>query len=143
MPAHRGAYSTFDRILSCASTALQRRPLRGHLAGGVATSGHANIPVPSSIPSTWVHPLTTCLRPRTPTRWAWQPIWAEIDHNTGVVKLRDIAETFQADVSEGVIQQSLLHFSPQYVGNAPGLPDVVMLTDTGRCLPCAHLPTWN
>ena len=57
---------------------------------------------------------------------------AEIDHNTGVVELaRDIAETFQADVSDGVIQQSLLHFSPQYVGNAPGLPDVVMLTDTG------------
>jgi phenolphthiocerol/phthiocerol/phthiodiolone dimycocerosyl transferase len=57
---------------------------------------------------------------------------AEIDHNTGVVELaRDIAETFQADVSEGVIQQSLLHFSPQYVGNAPGLPDIVMLTDTG------------
>ncbi len=57
---------------------------------------------------------------------------AEIDHNTGVVELaRDIAQTFQADVSDGVIQQSLLHFSPQYVGNAPGLPDVVMLTDTG------------
>ena len=57
---------------------------------------------------------------------------AEIDYNTGVVELaRDISETFQADVSDGVIQQSLLHFSPQYVGNAPGLPDVVMLTDTG------------
>ena len=57
---------------------------------------------------------------------------AEINHNTGVVELaRDIAETFQADVSDGVIQQSLLHFSPQYVGNAPGLPDLVMLTDTG------------
>jgi phenolphthiocerol/phthiocerol/phthiodiolone dimycocerosyl transferase len=57
---------------------------------------------------------------------------AEIDHNTGVVELaRDIAETFQTDVSDGVIQQSLLHFSPQYVGNVPGLPDVVMLTDTG------------
>jgi phenolphthiocerol/phthiocerol/phthiodiolone dimycocerosyl transferase len=57
---------------------------------------------------------------------------AEINHNTGVVELaRDIAETFQADVSDGVIQQSLLHFSPQYVGNAPGLPDLEMLTDTG------------
>jgi phenolphthiocerol/phthiocerol/phthiodiolone dimycocerosyl transferase len=57
---------------------------------------------------------------------------AEIDHNTDVVELaRDIAETFQADVSDGVVQQSLLHFSPQYVGNAPGLPDVVMLTDAG------------
>ena len=53
---------------------------------------------------------------------------AEIDHKTGVVDLaRDIAETFRADLSDGVIQQSLLHFSPQYVGNPPGLPDVVML----------------
>ena len=47
---------------------------------------------------------------------------AEIDHNTGVVDLaRDIAETFRADLSDGVIQQSLLHFGPQYVGNPPGL----------------------
>ncbi|MGE5695641.1 MAG: phthiocerol/phthiodiolone dimycocerosyl transferase family protein [Candidatus Sericytochromatia bacterium] len=66
---------------------------------------------------------------------------AEIDHNTGVVELaRDIAETFQADVSDGVIQQSLLHFSPQYVGNAPGLPDLVMLTDTGPVPPVRTPP---
>ena len=65
---------------------------------------------------------------------------AEIDHKTDVVDLaRDIAETFQSDVSEGVIQQSLLHFSPQYVGNAPGLPDVVMLTDTGP-VPAVRTP---
>ena len=64
---------------------------------------------------------------------------AEIDHNTDVVELaRDIAQTFEADVSDGVIQQSLLHFSPQYVGNAPGLPDVVMLTDTGSVPSRAH-----
>jgi phenolphthiocerol/phthiocerol/phthiodiolone dimycocerosyl transferase len=57
---------------------------------------------------------------------------AEIDDGTGVVALaRDIAETFRADLSDGVIQQSLLHFSPQYIGNPPGLPDVVMLTDNG------------
>jgi hypothetical protein len=57
---------------------------------------------------------------------------AQIDYNTGIVELaRDIAETFQADLADGVIQQSLLHFSPQYVGNPPGLPDVVMFTDNG------------
>lgn len=57
---------------------------------------------------------------------------AEIDHNTKVVELaRDIAETFRTDLADGVIQQSLLHFSPQYVGNPPGLPDLVMLTDNG------------
>jgi phenolphthiocerol/phthiocerol/phthiodiolone dimycocerosyl transferase len=57
---------------------------------------------------------------------------AEIDHNTGVVELaRDITETFSADLADGVIQQSLLHFSPQYVGNPAGLPDIVMFTDNG------------
>jgi hypothetical protein len=66
---------------------------------------------------------------------------AEINHSTGVAELaRDIAETFQADVSDGVVQQSLLHFSPQYVGNAPGLPDVVMLTDTGP-VPTVRTPS--
>ena len=64
---------------------------------------------------------------------------AEIDHNTDVVELaRDIAETFRADLSDGVIQQSLLHFSPQYVGNPPGLPDVVMFTDNGLVAYHAH-----
>jgi phenolphthiocerol/phthiocerol/phthiodiolone dimycocerosyl transferase len=57
---------------------------------------------------------------------------ARIDDDTAIADLaRDIAESFQADVSEGVVQQSLLHFSPQYVGNPPGLPDVVMFTDNG------------
>jgi hypothetical protein len=61
---------------------------------------------------------------------------AEIDRKTRVVDLaRDIAETFRADLSDGVIQQSRLHFSPQYVGNAPGLPDVVLLSDNGLVPP--------
>jgi phenolphthiocerol/phthiocerol/phthiodiolone dimycocerosyl transferase len=38
-----------------------------------------------------------------------------------------------------VIQQSLLHFSPQYVGNTPGLPDVVMFTDNGP-IPTVRTP---
>ena len=61
---------------------------------------------------------------------------AEIDHKTRVVDLaRDIAETFRKDLSDGVIQQSRLHFSPQYVGNPPGLPDVVMHSDNGLVPP--------
>jgi hypothetical protein len=57
---------------------------------------------------------------------------AEIDSKTRVLDLaHDIATTFRADLSEGVIQQSRLHFSPQYVGNAPGLPDVVLYSDNG------------
>jgi hypothetical protein len=66
---------------------------------------------------------------------------AEIDHNTDAVRLaRDIAESFRKDLADGVIQQSLLHFSPQYVGNPPGLPDVVMLTDNG-VVPPVRMPT--
>lgn len=66
---------------------------------------------------------------------------ADIDHNTDVVSLaRDIVETFRADLSNGVIQQSLLHFSPQYVGNPPGLPDIVMLTDNGPVAPMRTPP---
>lgn len=65
---------------------------------------------------------------------------AEIDHNTRVAHLaRDIADAFQADLSDGVIQQSLLHFSPQYVGNPPGLPDIVMFTDNGP-IPAVRTP---
>jgi phenolphthiocerol/phthiocerol/phthiodiolone dimycocerosyl transferase len=66
---------------------------------------------------------------------------AEIDHKTGVIDLaRNIAETFRADISDGVIQQSRLHFSPQYVGNAPGLPDVVLLSDNGLVPPLRTPP---
>jgi len=92
-----------------------------------------------SIPIPYIYPvdLRYILSPPLSATGCTNPLGvatylAEIDHNSDVVMLaRDIADTFQADVSEGVIQQSLLHFSPQYVGNAPGLPDVVMLTDTG------------
>jgi hypothetical protein len=66
---------------------------------------------------------------------------AEIDSKTSVVDLaRDIAETFRSDLSDGVIQQSRLHFSPQYVGNAPGLPDVVLLSDDGLIPPVRTPP---
>lgn len=66
---------------------------------------------------------------------------AEIDHKTGVVDLaRDIAATFRADLSDGVIQQSRLHFSPQYIGSPPGLPDVVMLSDSGLIPPVRTPP---
>ena len=57
---------------------------------------------------------------------------AEIGPDTDVVNLaRDIAATFRADLADGVVQQSLLHFRPQFVGNPPGLPDVVLATDNG------------
>ena len=66
---------------------------------------------------------------------------AEIDRTTKVVDLaRNIAETFRSDLNDGVIQQSRLHFSPQYIGNAPGLPDVVLLSDNGLVPPVPTPP---
>ncbi|HEU4360006.1 MAG TPA: acyltransferase [Mycobacterium sp.] len=66
---------------------------------------------------------------------------AEVDEKSDLVDLaRDIAETFQADLSEGVIQQSRLHFSPQYVGNPPGMPDVVVLSNNGLVPPVRTPP---
>lgn len=66
---------------------------------------------------------------------------AEITPDTDLVDLaRDINDTFRKDIAEGVIQQSFLHFSPQYVGNPPGLPDVVMFTDNGVVPPMPTPP---
>ncbi|WP_018598737.1 hypothetical protein [Mycobacterium sp. 155] len=65
---------------------------------------------------------------------------AEINARTDLIDLaRDIVEAFRADLTEGVIQQSFLHFSQQYQGNPPGLPDVVMATDGGE-LPSVRTP---
>lgn len=58
---------------------------------------------------------------------------ARITPTTTIIDLaRDIADTFQADLSEGVIQQSMLHFNLQYEGALPGLPDVVVSTNIGN-----------
>jgi hypothetical protein len=104
--------------------------------------GSTNIPVP------YIYPvdLRYVLSPPLSSTACTNPIGvatylAEIDHNTDVVSLtRDIAETFRKDLADGVIQQSLLHFSPQYVGNLPGLPDFVMLTDNGPMAPMRTPP---
>jgi hypothetical protein len=57
---------------------------------------------------------------------------AHISSDTDIADLAaDIIETFRDDLSEGVIQQSLLHFNLQYGGTPPGLPDVVMVTEGG------------
>jgi phenolphthiocerol/phthiocerol/phthiodiolone dimycocerosyl transferase len=104
--------------------------------------GRTNVPVPYIYPVDLRYVLspplsaTACTNPLGVATYL-----AEIDHTTDVVSLaRDIVDTYRADLSDGVIQQSLLHFSPQYVGNPPGLPDVVMLTDSGLVPPVRTPP---
>jgi hypothetical protein len=92
-----------------------------------------------SIPIPYIYPvdLRYLLSPPVAATASTNPLGvaaylAEINSDTDIVELAgDIAQNFREDLSEGVIQQSLLHFSPQYVGNPPGLPDVVMCTDGG------------
>ncbi|MGQ9349614.1 phthiocerol/phthiodiolone dimycocerosyl transferase [Mycolicibacterium gilvum] len=101
-----------------------------------------NIPVP------YVYPvdLRYLLSPPVSATECTNPVGiatylAEISPDTDVVDLaRDINDTFKADIADGVIQQSFLHFSPQYVGNPPGLPDVVMFTDNGIVPPMRMPP---
>ncbi|MGE2735124.1 phthiocerol/phthiodiolone dimycocerosyl transferase [Mycolicibacterium vaccae] len=101
-----------------------------------------NIPVP------YVYPvdLRYLLSPPVSATESTNPVGiatylAEIESNTDVAELaRDINDTYKKDIAEGVIQQSFLHFSPQYVGNPPGLPDVVMFTDNGIVPPLRTPP---
>lgn len=66
---------------------------------------------------------------------------AEIGPDTDVLDLaRDIMEAFRADLADGVIQQSFLHFGLEYQGNPPGLPDIVMATDGGELPPLRTPP---
>lgn len=61
---------------------------------------------------------------------------AEIRTDTDLVELaRGIVESFRNDLSDGVIQQSAMHFNLQYQGTPAGLPPVVLCTDTGTIPP--------
>jgi len=112
------------------------------LMGEWEIRGKLNIPVPFL----YTVDLRYFLSPPVSATGCTNPIGlgtylAEINHKTVLVDLaRDIAGTFRADLDEGVIQQSRLHFSPQYVGNAPGMPDVVLLSDNGLVPPVRTPP---
>ena len=67
-------------------------------------------------------------------------IWLRSTTRHVIDLARDIAETFRADLDDGVIERSGLHFKPQYVGNAPGMPDVVLLSDNGLVPPVRRPP---
>ncbi|HET9875177.1 MAG TPA: acyltransferase [Mycobacterium sp.] len=104
--------------------------------------GRSNIP----IPYIYTVDLRYFLSPPVSATGCTNPIGlavylAELDRNTTVVDLaRNVAETFQADLSDGLIQQSRLHFSPQYGGNAPGLPDIVLFSNNGLVPPVRTPP---
>ncbi len=112
------------------------------LIGEWEVRGKLNIPVPFI----YTVDLRYFLSPPVSATGCTNPVGlgtylAEINDKTTVVDLaRDIAATFKADLDEGVIQQSRLHFSPQYVGNAPGMPDVVLLSDNGLVPPVRTPP---
>ncbi|MGB8390745.1 phthiocerol/phthiodiolone dimycocerosyl transferase family protein [Mycobacterium sp.] len=65
---------------------------------------------------------------------------AEIKPNTDIVDLAtDIVEAYRADLSEGVVQQSLLHYNLHYAGSPAGLPEPVMASHMGA-LPGLRTP---
>jgi hypothetical protein len=65
---------------------------------------------------------------------------AEITAETDIIELaRNIVTSFRADLSDGIIQQSVLHFSLQYQGSPPGLPPMVLCTDAGP-IPAVQTP---
>ena len=101
-----------------------------------------NVPIPYTYPVD----LRFFLTPPVGATDATNPIGmamylAEIRSDTDVIELaREIAEAFRTDLAEGVIQQSFLHFGQHYEGNPPGLPDVVMATDSGDIPPLRTPP---
>jgi hypothetical protein len=90
------------------------------------------------IPYVYVVDLRSLLEPPVSPMGATNPLGmatylAAIKPNTTLVDLaRDVAETFRVDMSDGVIQQSMLHFKPQYDEGQRGLPDVVSSTNLGK-----------
>ncbi len=96
------------------------------------------------IPYVYVVDLRMLLDPPIAAMEATDPLGmatylAHIDPNTTLVDLaRDIADSLATDLSDGVVQTSMLHFKPQYDDGPRGLPDVVSSTNLGRTPP---LPT--
>jgi phenolphthiocerol/phthiocerol/phthiodiolone dimycocerosyl transferase len=65
---------------------------------------------------------------------------AEIGPDTDMVGLaHSIVASFRADLSDGVIQQSVLHFDLPYLGIPPGLPPMVFCSDAGP-IPAVRTP---
>lgn len=69
---------------------------------------------------------------------------AEIGPNTDIVDLAsDIVATLRADLANGVIQQSGLHFGTAFEGTPPGLPPLVFCTDATSFPTMRTPPAWR
>jgi hypothetical protein len=90
------------------------------------------------IPYVYVIDLRTLLDPAVGAMEATDPLGmatylAHINSKSQLVDLaRDIAASLATDLSDGVVQTSMLHFKPQYDDGPRGLPDVVSSTNLGR-----------
>ncbi|OIN77962.1 phthiocerol/phthiodiolone dimycocerosyl transferase [Mycobacterium malmoense] len=99
------------------------------------------------VPVPYIYPvdLRYLLSPPVSTTGSTLPVGvatylAEIGPETDLVDLaRGIVDAFRADLSDGVIQQSPLHFNLQYQGTPRGLPPIVLCTDTGS-IPALRTP---
>jgi phenolphthiocerol/phthiocerol/phthiodiolone dimycocerosyl transferase len=99
------------------------------------------------VPIPYIYPvdLRYLLSPPVSTTGSTLPLGvatylAEIGPHTDLVDLaRGIVDAFRTDLSDGVIQQSALHFNLQYEGTPPGLPPPVLCTDTG-VIPALRTP---
>jgi hypothetical protein len=106
------------------------------------------------IPYVYVVDLRMLLQPPVSAMGATNPLGmatylAAVKANTNLVDLaHDIADNLRADMSDGVVQQSMLHFKPQYDEGQRGLPDVVSSTNFGRTPalrtpPDLHVDDWR
>ena len=98
------------------------------------------------IPYVYVIDLRMLLDPPIAATEATDPLGmatylAHIDATTSLVELaRDVAENLASDMSDGVVQTSMLHFKPQYDDGPRGLPDIVSSTNLGRTPPLSTPP---
>ena len=101
------------------------------------------------IPYVYVVDLRSLLEPPVPPMGATNPLGmatylAAIKPTTNLVDLaHDVAKAFQADLSDGVIQQSMLHFKPQYDEANEGYPMSSLQRTLVELLICALLRTWR
>lgn len=97
------------------------------------------------VPYLYIADLRLLLNPPVDPTAATNPLGvatflAEIDPNTDIVDLAtDIVEAYRADLSDGVVRQSLLHYNLHYAGSPPGLPEPVMASHMGE-LPALRTP---